>query len=231
VPTLAPLLLKHTKRAGMHSISGLSAHVPLPGHFRRLGKGGGYPLHLDCTRARFVCLYFVRFGEYLEIFWRGFSTIDLQIPLCISIFRRAYPLERPGLSSFATFIADSGRESSWACKRANACTLPCTPSARSRPKACRGRARDLGGRHPPPPFRLLPRQRGRPVDDLLREVAAHIVLTAEPAMQRGKMPQSASLTSRADMQVRGYAVVMHGSDMKDLRISETRRAASSGFAE
>src|SRR5215217_6161002 len=99
----------------MHSISGLSAHVPLPGHFRRLGKGGGYPLHLDCTRARFVCLYFVRFGEYLEIFWRGFSTIDLQIPLCISIFRRAYPLERPGLSSFATFIADSGRESSWAC--------------------------------------------------------------------------------------------------------------------
>src|SRR5829696_9698708 len=46
---------KHTKRAGMHSISGLSAHVPLPGHFRRLGKGGGYPLHLDCTRARFVC--------------------------------------------------------------------------------------------------------------------------------------------------------------------------------
>src|SRR5215217_275323 len=98
-------------------------------------------------------------------------------------------------------------------------------------RACRGRARDLGGRHPPPPFRLLPRQRGRPVDDLLREVAAHIVLTAEPAMQRGKMPQSASLTSRADMQVRGYAVVMHGSDMKDLRISETRRAASSGFAE
>src|SRR5215212_2858639 len=115
-----------------------------------------------------------------------------------------------------------------ACKRVHTpLHALCTLQAESVQRACT-RSR---GRHPPPPFRLLPRQRGRPVDDLLREVAAHIVLTAEPAMQRGKMPQSASLTSRADMQVRGYAVVMHGSDMKDLRISETRRAASSGFAE
>ena len=63
-------------------------------------------------------------------------------------------------------------------------------------KACRC-AHDLGGRHSPPPlFVYSPDKRGRPVDDLLREVAALIVLTAEPAMQRGKMPQSASLTSR-----------------------------------
>jgi len=31
-------------------------------------------------------LYFVRFGEYFDIFWWGFSEIVLQIPLEISTF-------------------------------------------------------------------------------------------------------------------------------------------------
>jgi hypothetical protein len=50
-----------------------------------------YPPDFACTRARFVCLYFVRLGEYFEIFWQGFSEFVLQIPLETTIFRGAYP--------------------------------------------------------------------------------------------------------------------------------------------
>jgi hypothetical protein len=59
-----------------------------------------YPPDFACTRARFVCLYFVRFGEYFEIFWQGFSEIILQIPLEISTFRGAYPAEGVGAAWF-----------------------------------------------------------------------------------------------------------------------------------
>jgi hypothetical protein len=66
-------------------------------------------------------------------------------------------LEQPGLSRLASFATVGGRESFWACKRANACTLPCTPHARFRLGACR-RARDLGGYTLP--SSSLARQRG-----------------------------------------------------------------------
>ena len=39
-----------------------------------------YPPDFACTLARFVCMYFVRIGEYFEVFWQVFSEIVLQIP-------------------------------------------------------------------------------------------------------------------------------------------------------
>jgi hypothetical protein len=39
-----------------------------------------YPPDFACTLARFVLMYFVRIGEYFEVFWQVFSEIVLQIP-------------------------------------------------------------------------------------------------------------------------------------------------------
>jgi hypothetical protein len=63
-----------------------------------------YPPDFACTLARFVCMYSVRFGEYLEVFWQGFSEIVLQIPQEAAFFaERILRKERewPDLSALA----------------------------------------------------------------------------------------------------------------------------------
>jgi hypothetical protein len=75
-----PLPCKHTKRAGVHSFSGGGGYPPSLTFLAVWGGGGVSPTRLDCTRARFVCMYFVRIGEYFEGFWQVFSEIVLQIP-------------------------------------------------------------------------------------------------------------------------------------------------------
>ena len=80
--------------------------------------------------ARFVCLCFVRFGEYFEIFWQGFSEIVLQIPLEITNFAECTlreEVERLGLSCLATFTTVRGQESFKACRCARRAHLLARP--------------------------------------------------------------------------------------------------------
>ena len=94
-----PLSWKHTKRAGVHSISGGMYTLPPYGSIRSfLGRVCHVSPDFACTLARFVCMYSVRIGEYFEVFWQGFSEIVLQIPLDISTFRGAYPAGGEGVA-------------------------------------------------------------------------------------------------------------------------------------
>jgi hypothetical protein len=65
-------------------------------------------------------MYFVRIGEYFEIFWQGFSEIVLQIPLETAIFtERILRKERATLFELTcASISVTGRESARACTRA-----------------------------------------------------------------------------------------------------------------
>ncbi len=98
-----PLSWKHTKRAGVHSFSGgMYTLPPLRVYLVVWGECVMYPPDFACTLARFVCLYFVRLGEYFEVYWQGFSEIVLQIPLETAIFAERIlrkERERPDLSS------------------------------------------------------------------------------------------------------------------------------------
>ena len=63
-----------------------------------------YPPDFACTLARFLCMYFVRIGEYFEVLRQGFSEIVLQIPLETAIFTERIlrkEREQPDLSSLA----------------------------------------------------------------------------------------------------------------------------------
>ncbi len=71
-----------------------------------------YPPDFARTLARFVCLYFVRLGEYFEVYWQGFSEIVLQIPLETAIFAERIlrkERERPDLSSLTPEYPVTGR--------------------------------------------------------------------------------------------------------------------------
>ncbi len=71
-----------------------------------------YPPDFACTLARFVCLYFVRLGEYFEVYWQGFSELVLQIPLETAIFAERIlrkERERPDLSSLTPEYPVTGR--------------------------------------------------------------------------------------------------------------------------
>ena len=113
-----------------------------------------YPPDFACTLARFLCMYFVRIGEYFEVLRQGFSEIVLQIPLETAIFtERILRKERATLFELTcASISVTGRESAQACTRAKACKEPCTPCMLGASR----RARDPRGIHPAPLLRRAP---------------------------------------------------------------------------
>src|SRR5215207_7360446 len=103
-----------------------------------------YPPDFACTLARFLCMYFVRIGEYFEVLRQGFSEIVLQIPLETAIFTERIlrkEREQPDLSSLAP------RYRSWVG------SLPGRARVQRRAKS---RARDPRGIHPAPLLRRAP---------------------------------------------------------------------------